>query len=111
MDFNALRSLAFTAQRAILGVVVTVASPGADPVVTRGIWLPEVDETYPAGRDFQRRDPRRILALPVAVVGIPARGATVVAPAPGGTENRSWKVDGVDQVDGDQVRVQLTPVY
>lgn len=111
MDFSSLRSFAFTAQRAVLGVNATVSPPGADPIETRGVWVPEIDETYPAGRDFQRREPRRILALPVSAVGTVARGATIIAALPGGTERRTWKVDNIDRVDGDQVRVILTAVF
>ena len=111
MDMSSLRAFAFTAQRAVLGVDVTVAAPNGDPVETRGIWVPEIDETFPAGRELQKREPRRILALPVAVVGRPARGALVTAPLPGSSEARSWKVDGVDSADGDQVRVIVTAVF
>jgi hypothetical protein len=87
------------------GVTATVTPPGGAPIVTRGIWLHEVSDASPTGREFQARSPRRVMALPVADVGTLARGATILAPEPFGTTVLTWATDGVELVEGDEIRV------
>jgi hypothetical protein len=105
MDITALRSLALDVAMATLAVPAIVTPDGGLAVHTTAIWVATVEEQLPVGRDFQRREPRRILALPVADVPSVPRGSVIVAPAPGGTVARTWVVDGVDRSDADQLRV------
>jgi hypothetical protein len=111
MDMTAVRALALTVANATHGVDATVTVLSGSPVVTRGIWLQHPDEVMPVGRDFQRRDPRRLLQLPLTteLPDIP-RGSTIVAAPRGTTVARTWRVENVDSTDADQVRVIVAPV-
>jgi hypothetical protein len=111
VDINAIRSLALSAAVASMGVTATVTPVGEVAVETRGIWVEYPNETMPVGHDFQRREPRRIFALPLAgLPGVPARGSRIVTVPFGGTAPRTFQVDGVDRTEADHVRVILSPV-
>lgn len=111
MNMEAVRALAQTVAMSTQGVVATVTVPGGAPVPTRGIWLQTTDEAMPVGRDLQRRDPRRLLKIPLNA-GLPdvPRGSVIVAAPLGSTTARSWRVDNVDRKEGDQIRVVVAPV-
>jgi hypothetical protein len=93
-------------------VPATVTVPGGDAVETRGIWVSPLTEEMPVGRELQRRDPRRILALPRADVPQPPKGTTIVCVEDGGDDDdlRTWRVDGIDRMEGDCVRVIVVAV-
>lgn len=112
MDLGPLRTLASSLTQSVLGVAATVTRPAPDdtPVVTTGIWTTApLDEARPFGVDFQRRDPRRVLALPRRTLATVPRGTTISAPEmPGGTA-QTWVVDGLDTIDADTIRVVVVP--
>lgn len=111
MAIGAVRALALTAQFATFGVAATVTPPDGFLVSATGVWVSDVLEQMPVGHDFQRRDPRRVMAfLRTELADVPARGTVVVAAEYGGGAARTWKVDGLDKVDAEQVRVVLVPV-
>jgi hypothetical protein len=99
MDLGPLRALALDLTSSAHGVTATVTRPAPDnsPIVTRGIWITSpLGESRPYGTDLQRRDPRRVLALPRSAVSTLPRGSIVVAAeAPGGAV-KVWRVDGLD---------------
>lgn len=107
MDFGPLRSLALSLNLSAHGVAATVTPPPPDdvPVSTTGIWAtaPLQDE-QPAGTDFRRREPRRVLALPKTDLPILPRGTTIVAPEVMGGVDKTWRVDGLDRSEGDHWR-------
>jgi hypothetical protein len=109
MDIGALRTLAFTAACNTFGVDATVTPPSGSPIVARGIWTQPLTEEMPTGHDFTRRDPRRVLAFRIAETGSIKRGSSIVAPEYGGGSARTWKVDGVEREDMEQIRVIVTP--
>lgn len=87
---------------AAFGLLVTVTRPAPDstPIATTGIWLDEgLDEDRPYGTDFQARDPRRLMAIPRADVATMPRGTTITAPEIAGGATKTWRVDGLDDVD------------
>lgn len=110
MNQQALRTIALDVAMFAHGVDATVTVPAGAPVSTRVIWLNAVDEAMPVGRDFQRRDPRRVLS--VALTGelpdVP-RGTEVVAPLPGSSVARTWKVENIDRKEAEQIRVVVAP--
>lgn len=110
MNMQAVRALALDVAMATHGVDAVVTVPGGAAVSTRLIWLVAPDDVAPVGRDLQRRDPRRVGAIPLdaSLPDIP-RGSLVVAALPGATDTRRWFVEGVDQAQADQQRVLLKP--
>ena len=94
-----MRALALDLIASGLGVVATVQRPAPDDTVisTRGIWITApLEETRPYGTDFQRREPRRVFALPRAAVPTLPRGSTIVAAEYPGGAIKVWRVDGLD---------------
>jgi len=107
MDLGPLRTLALEINLAAHGVSATVTRPAPDdtPVSTTGIWYTQpLDETRPFGTDFQRREPRRVMALPRADLSTLPRGTTIVAPETIGGTDKTWVVDGLERVEADTWR-------
>jgi hypothetical protein len=93
----------------VMGVPATVtrAVPHDTPIETVLIWVDRSTPESPDGARVPRRDVRRIAVLnPLDVDTIPT-GTRVAAPELQGGVVRQWKVDGIDRVDADQVRVVL----
>lgn len=89
---------------------MTVTPVDGVPVNTKGIWLRTPDEQLPVGRDFQRRDPRRLMALPLTgTLGDVPRGSLIAAALPNSTTVRTWRVDSIDAKDADEIRVLVSP--
>lgn len=94
------------------GVPATVTRPAPDatPVVTTGIWLQPLTETE-VGRDFQRREPRRVLVLARSAVAPPLPiGTLIVAPEVLNGTRYTWRVEGFDEVESDDWRVIVRKV-
>lgn len=112
MDLSSLRTLSLSLVMAAHGVSATVTRPAPDstPVSTTGLWLttPQ-DEAQPYGVDISRRDPRRVLVLPRADLSSVPRGTSISAPEVLGGAAKTWRVDGIDQVQGDHWRVLVVP--
>jgi hypothetical protein len=81
------------------GVPATVTRPVPDdaPITTTGIWLQPLEETRPVGADFQRRDPRKVLALPRSAVPTLPRATLIDAPEELGGAVKTWRVDGFER--------------
>lgn len=111
MTMEAVRALAQTVAMSVHGVDAIVTIPSGSPVSTRGIWIQHPDETLPVGRDFQRREPRRILeiSLDADLPDVP-RGSLIVAAQRGTTTVRTWKVENVDLAEADRQRLIVAPV-
>ncbi len=109
MDLTALRALAQDVGFSTFGVPATVTRPAPDnaPVETTAVWLPDpLDETRPAGTDFQRREPRKVLALRRdAPLPTMPRGTIVAAPEISGGAVKNWRVDELDRTLSDEWRV------
>lgn len=108
MDIGALRSLVLDKAAGAFGVPAVVTPTGASPIAATGIWMPPISEDMPVGRDFQRREPRRVIQFRVAEAGALPRGTTIAAAEHGGVL-RLWKVDGVELQTAEQIRVIVVP--
>lgn len=113
MDLGPLRTLALDIQFSTHGVAATVTRPAPDdtPIATTVIWLtPATDD---GGQDLSRREPRRILALKRADVPTVPRKTLITAPAKAGEADTTWRVDQIELVEVDQVRVVVIeePTY
>ena len=93
-----------------LPATVTRPSPDTTPIVTTGVWIPELEtgtghakftEPQPYGSDFRKREGRRVMCFPRAAVPTLPRGTTVVAAEEAGQAAKTWSVDGLERVDAD----------
>jgi hypothetical protein len=109
VSLEGVDALALQVQFDVMGLPVTV-TPSGDPVIeTTGIWLsPRLIDT-PAGAEFQRRDPRRLLALSKVDVPTLVRGTRIDAAERVGDEVKAWRVDAVAVSDADHVWAVLIP--
>lgn len=91
------------------GVPITVTRPAPEntPVSATGIWLPDFMEDIPAGTSFQRREPRRVLAVSLQEVGSLPRGTVIEAPLLADGPLVRWRVDAFDRIDSDHARVTV----
>jgi hypothetical protein len=99
MDLGGLRALALDLNVSAHGVDATVTRPAPDnaPIQTRGIWVTTpLEEPRAYGTDFQRREPRRVLALARSAVPTLPRGTTVVAAETIDGTVKTFRVDGLD---------------
>lgn len=110
MNPGALRLLATGVAFATMGVDATVTPVGGVAVGTKVVWLQASDETMPVGHDLARREPRRLLAVPVSDVPDLPRGSMIVAVPAGGTVARTWKVESIDRAEADQWRAIVRAV-
>jgi hypothetical protein len=95
----------FTTALDAFSVPAVVTPPEGTPIETRGIWVSPTTENRPGSIDLKRREPTRILALPLADVPSVPRGTAIVAPEMDGLEARRWRVEGFDRLEVDHVRV------
>lgn len=111
MTFGPLRSLVLSLNQAAHGVAATVTRPAPDstPISTTGIWAQTapLEDAQPYGTMLQRRDPRRVMAIPRADVPTMPIGTTVVAPETIGGTNKTWRVESLERTEGDHWRVIL----
>lgn len=109
MNIAALRALVLDVGTHTFGVAAIITPPGGEAITATGVWLPSLTEDPPVGRDFQRREPRRVLAFRLAEVVAVPRGSMIEAAEYGGAP-RVWTVDGVEQQTAEQIRVVVVPL-
>lgn len=90
---------------ATFGVPATVTPPNETAIETTVVWPPPSTLEMPAPGEFSRREPQRVMALRRDEVPRLPRGTIVLAPETLGAEVQRWRVDGIDQVEVDLVRV------
>jgi hypothetical protein len=120
MELGPLRALTRELTQAAFGVAATVSvilvgSPDVDPpiaqvVETTGVWMTLSPEPQPFGVDLGRREPRRVLAIPISstLTTVPRGTLIEAADEPGGTV-RTWRVDGLERSDPGLMRVLVVP--
>lgn len=111
MDLGGLRTLVRDLNFSAHGLAITVAVPDVDetPIETTGIWLTPVTDDVPTGAEFRRRDVRRVMALSKSDVDSVPRGTIIMAPESSGGTTQRWRVDGIDRVEAEHLRVVLVP--
>lgn len=112
MGFGALRAQALDLNFLVHGVAATVTRPSHldTPIETTLIWVTPITEDAPiASGRLARREPRRIAALRIDEVETVPVGTVIIAPPKDGDENQAWRVDGVDRVEADHIRVIVVP--
>lgn len=93
---------------AVFGVPILVTREGEAGIETCGIWLTHETDDYPVNASFQRREAKRAMAVSLAEVESVPRGTAIEAPEYcGDDKRRRWKVDGIDRIEADHVRVVL----
>jgi hypothetical protein len=76
---------------------------GEAAVETRGLW--QTPSTEPAGFDLRRQEARRVLVLSRTTITSLPRGSIVLAPDRTNGEVLRWRIDGVDRVEDEVIRV------
>lgn len=109
MELGALRDLVLELNLDTHGVPATVTAPDGASITTRVIWLTPVIDDLPAGKDFDRREPRRMMVISRAAVANVPRGTIVVAPEKLGGDSRNWQIDGVESTEPDNFHVIVVP--
>jgi hypothetical protein len=104
MDLAGLRSLVREVNFTTHGVPAIVGG-----VQTRIIWLTPITEERPGGADFNRADPRRVLAIRRDDVPAVPRGTSVAVTEHTQEAPSVWTVDAMDQVFPDHYRVTVVP--
>lgn len=109
MDLSSLRTLAVDLASVAFGVPATVTRPAPDdePITTTLIWVASVTEA--AGIEIQRRETKRLAALPLADVATLPTGTRIAAPATLNGPMRYWRTDGEHERDDWRVRVWILP--
>lgn len=112
MPLGPLRALTLDLSLTWHGVDVVVTRPSPDdvPISTRGIWLTTLTEDVPSGPTLQRREPTRTMALSRAIVSSVPRGTLIEAPEKSGDPVQTWRVDTIERLEADHVRVVVMPV-
>lgn len=105
-----LRDLATELNQVWHGVPATVTPPGETAITTRVIWPSEqVADDLPAGKDFNRREPRRIMVISRADVANVPRGTIIAAPESLGGDSRNWQIDSVESTEPETFHVIVVP--
>ncbi len=107
MDLSSMEALVRDIDFDTLGIPVTVTPLGGSSITTQGIWSPSIFDEPPVGKDYNRREPRRVMALRIDEVPDIPRGSLIVASEFDGEDAKNWKVDGVEKTDRDHIRVIL----
>src|SRR3954449_9213104 len=99
MDISSLRTLAFDSSFNTFGVPALVTPPNASTIEAIGIWVEPLVDDLPAGQDLQRRTLGDCRAFRIAQAGASPRGTSIIA-ARRGESSRTWKVDGIERLNG-----------
>jgi len=96
VDFGPLRQIVLEINFDAHGAAATVTTPGGAPVTGTAILLESLEEDAPTGREYMRREPRRVMALRRDAFEELPRGTVIVAPETIGGTLRSWQLDSID---------------
>lgn len=109
MDLDGWRALVRDVTFGAFSVPATVTPPGEAAITTTAVWLPELVEDLPVGRDLNRREPRRVMALRRDEVPDVPRGTVIVAVEAIGGDARNWQIDGIQATEPGHFRVIVVP--
>ena len=109
MELGALRDLVLELNMDMHGVPATVTPPGEADITTRVIWLSPVVDDNPAGRELDRREPRRMMAISRTDVENVPRGTVIAAPEKHGGDSRNWQIDSTESTEPDHFKVIVIP--
>lgn len=110
MTLDPLRELVADKSAALLGVTATVEIPYEDPITTTITWGPEFPEEQPVGREYERREPKRVMAIRRSVVPEIPRETVITAAQSVGETAKEWQVDGIDRVTRSHFHVIVSQV-
>lgn len=94
----------------VFGLPATLTVPGGTPITTTGVWVTLQTALMPAGLDARVAEARKVLALRGDELPAVPRGTLVEISERAGEPVRSWRVDGFDRVDEEDLRVLVIPV-
>jgi hypothetical protein len=109
MDIDGWRALVRDVTFDAFPIPAIVTPPGESPITTTAVWLPSLVEDMPVGRDFNRREPRRVMALRRDEVPDVPRGTVIVAVGEIGGDARNWQIDSIESTEPGHHRVIVIP--
>lgn len=109
MDLAPLRELVPDITFGAHGIPATVTPPGETAIATRVVYIEPLVEDQPAGRDINRREPRRIFALRIDEVPDVPRGTIIVPSETIGGVSGNWQIDGIESTERYHHRVIVVP--
>lgn len=104
MDLGGLRRLVRDLNFQAHGVPAYVSG-----VSTRIVWLTPATEILPVGNDAHRAEPRRVMAIRSDEVLSVPRGTIISVTEHGQDFPGAWRVDGIERIEPDHVRVVVVP--
>ncbi len=106
--FGDVREIGADVAGDLLGVEVRVIRGSSVPPSTgQGVWLFDLVDDKPVGSNFDKQDPRQVMALRVKDFATVARGSIVEAPPKSGGDVIEWEVDGHEKQTADWHHVIL----
>lgn len=87
----------------------TVTRPGQAPIDTAIVWIQPLTQDFPVGTEFTLREWRRVGALRLDEVPTAPTGTVIVAAEIEGGPLKTWRVDGIEKIEADHVRVVVIP--
>lgn len=109
MDLESTRKLVYDRAFDILGLTATITAPYASPVASRAIWMRNLFEDQPVGRDYARLGPRRLMAIRRNGFSEIPRGTIVAVVEKLGAAATNWQVDGIEEVTRGHFVVVVVP--
>lgn len=111
MDLGPLQRLATDLAYDAHAVAAVLYLPdGSPPIKAEGNWLQSIEDEPPTGREYNTREPRRIMALKRSAVPTQLpRGTIIDAPELIDGTPRRWQVDSFEFVEPHDIRVTLVP--
>lgn len=92
------------------GVPATVTRPGEDAIETTAVWVPAGGTDRWGARDetnseILRARPRKVIALRGDEIVAAPVGTIILAPEEAGGTIKTWRVDELDHIEHDLIRV------
>ncbi len=109
MDQDGIRALVRDITFDAFPVAATVTLPGEAAITTTAVWLSPLIDDMPVGRDLNRREPRRLMALRRDDVPEVPRGTIIAAVEKIGGDERNWQIDGIESTEPGHFRVIVVP--
>lgn len=103
------RRVSMTPIARAFGLVATVTRPQTNPIATTVIWLEDIFEDAPAGRDHNRLEPRRLMGILRSEVPTVPRGTKIEVAESKGGPSRTFQIDAVESADVDEFKVIVIP--
>lgn len=94
----------------VFGLPCTLTVPGGTPVAATGVWATLQTLPMPPGLEARVAEARKVLALRGDELPFVPHGTLIEIAERAGQPLRTWRVDGWERADEEDLRVLLVPV-